>query len=136
MKKISMILAFLVGGFVFAQEKELNAHQKDALKYVKINADGTFEASMKQVFQMIPAEKRDEFKKEVYEVMNEMYVDMAIMYAEEFTHNEIKEILAFYETPVGKKIQETMPELTDRAMDESQKLQYKLMPIMQKYMTE
>lgn len=136
MKKISMILAFLVGGFVFAQENELTAHQKDALKYVKINADGTFEASMKQVFQMIPAEKREAFKKELNEVMDEMYVDMAIMYAEEFTHDEIKEILAFYETPVGKKIQETMPELTDRAMDESQKLQYKLMPIMQKYMTE
>lgn len=136
MKKISMILAFLVGGFVFAQENELTAHQKDALKYVKINADGTFEASMKQVFQMIPAEKREAFKKELNEVMDEMYEGMAILYAEEFTEKEMKEILAFYETPVGKKVKETMPKLTEKGMEESQKLQYKLMPIIQKYMTE
>lgn len=134
MKKISLIIALFIGGVMFAQNGEMSAYQKDALKLVKINGEGAFEGAFKQVTQMLPEDKRENFLKEVKVLMEEVYLETSKLQMEHFSHEEIKEILAFYETPVGKKMQEKTPIITEQSMEYSQKMQYKLMPIMQKYM--
>jgi hypothetical protein len=134
MKKISLLIAFFIGGLMFAQESEMSAYQQDALKLVKITGEGAFEGAFKQVTQMLPEDKREDFLKEVKELMQEVYVETSKIQMEHFTHAEIKEILAFYETPIGKKLQEKTPIITEQSLEYSQKMQYKLMPIMQKYM--
>jgi len=134
MKKISLLIAFFIGGLMFAQESEMSAYQQDALKLVIINGEGAFEGAFKQVTQMLPEDKRESFLKEVRALMEEVYIDTSKLQMEHFSHEEIKEILAFYETPLGRKLQEKTPVITEKSMEYSQKMQYKLMPIMQKYM--
>lgn len=134
MKKISIILALFIGGIALAQKSEMSAYEKDALKLVKISSEGTFEGAFKQITQMLPENKRENFLKEIGELMEEVYAETTKVQMEYFTHAELKEILAFYETPVGKKFKEKTPIVTEKSMEYSQKMQYKLMPIMQKYM--
>lgn len=43
--------------------------------------------------------------------------DMARVYAENFTESELKELTAFYQTPIGKKLAQRLPELTSRGSE-------------------
>jgi hypothetical protein len=45
---------------------------------------------------------------------------MAKMYADVFTEQEMKEILTFYQSPVGKKLLEQQPKLVDASMSFAQ----------------
>ena len=42
--------------------------------------------------------------------------DIVKLYQETFTEDEIRQMTAFYQTPVGQKVIETMPELSSKAM--------------------
>lgn len=44
-------------------------------------------------------------------------LDLTIpVYDKHFTHKEIKELLAFYESPIGKKVIQTLPQVTSESM--------------------
>jgi hypothetical protein len=48
---------------------------------------------------------------------SELIDEIAKMYAEAFTEQEMKDIVAFYRTPVGKKLLEQQPKLVDSSMN-------------------
>ena len=69
--------------------------------------------------------------KDLSEVANKMRADlqprfadlmteMAKLYADAFTDKELKDILAFYESPTGKKLLEQQPKLVDASMNFAQ----------------
>lgn len=70
----------------------------------------------------------------VAEVIREFSVDEKLIkniipvYARHFTHDDVRGMIAFYETPVGKKVIEVMPNLTQEGMQAGQRLQAELMP--------
>ena len=49
------------------------------------------------------------------EVMNRLREQLARIYAQEFTTEEMKKIIAFFETPVGKKFVQKMPVIMARS---------------------
>lgn len=51
---------------------------------------------------------------------SELVDAMAKMYADAFTEKELKDILAFYETPTGKKLLDQQPKLVDSSMNFAQ----------------
>jgi hypothetical protein len=53
------------------------------------------------------------------------------LYAKHFTHEEVKAITAFYETPTGKKVVSTMPELTAESMQIAQRRMATMIPDLQ-----
>ena len=62
----------------------------------------------------VPAKMWDEFSAEVD--MNEL-VEMCVpSYERHLTHAEIKELLAFYESPLGKKLVSVQPEIAQECM--------------------
>lgn len=80
--------------------------------------------------RMLAEQKGAKLTPEVQEVLdselNALYQEMVFgtggfldqlvpVYAEMFTHEEIREYLKFYETPLGKKIAETTPQATSKA---------------------
>lgn len=71
------------------------------------------------------------FEKDIKGVRTELINEFAKIYSTEFTAQEIKELLKFYQSPVGKKLAEKSPVFTQKGMAVGQKL---LMPIIQKYM--
>jgi hypothetical protein len=85
--------------------------------------DKNITAIITQYSAQIPADKRDKF----VTVMNtflKKYIswdvlkpDLTMMYAREFTEAELKQLTAFYKTPLGMKLNEKQPLLMQTGMN-------------------
>lgn len=62
---------------------------------------------------------------------DKMKEDYITLYADTFTEEELKGIIAFYKSPAGQAFIQKQPELMKRSMELSQKLMLKLMPAIQ-----
>ena len=117
MKKSLVVLFFLVSSMcLMAQNMD-----EDMKKFFKVS--GT-EASFKniipvmienlkqnQAFSTIPEEFWTEFAKEAetsYKVLEEQIGEV---YKKHFTSAEIKQLIAFYESPIGKKLVSEQPQI-------------------------
>jgi len=60
-----------------------------------------------------------------WEVMKELFVDI---YVEVFSENELKELIAFYQSPLGQKMIAKMPELMQKSMEKTQLILQAKMP--------
>jgi hypothetical protein len=78
--------------------------------------------TIKTVSDAVPDKNRAKFVSEMIAFMNKyLPVDdfkdkFAKMYAEIFTEAELKQLIDFYNSPLGKKISSKLPELTQNAM--------------------
>ncbi|GET46106.1 DUF2059 domain-containing protein [Capnocytophaga felis] len=136
MKRILLTLTVLFTTFYgFSQEND--NFKKDTQKLISIVSGASFDAVTTSLKQFIPADKVDAAEMEIKALMPELYETMAKIYMEEFTHSEIKELLKFYETPIGKKMAEKTSVLTQKGLAEGAKWgREKLTPIIQKYMKQ
>lgn len=55
-------------------------------------------------------------------MLDEMMKEMAVLYARHFTVAELRQIAAFYQTPVGAKMLSTSPQLMGEAMQMAQRI--------------
>lgn len=132
MKKTVLAIAlFIVASFsVQAQD---DAFTKDAIKLAEMGSKSA-EASLNQVYNMIPEDKVENFKKELDPIMKTFYAKLGEKSMEYYSHDEVKDILEFYESEIGQKHLKVQEEMTKAAMGSlAQDLQMKLMPLIQKY---
>jgi len=95
----------------------------------------TIEQSFGAVTKMIPGHDSpsEAGKKVVDLIMAELSWDnikngYITLYADLFTEKELKDLTAFYESPVGQAYVRKQPELTQRSMILSQQMMMKIMP--------
>jgi len=132
MKKVILVLLVALLSFaVNAQEKD--QFTKDTEKLIVILVKPSFEPVIAQFSGMVADDKKEAFKKEVEATMPELYTEMAKIYMGEFTHDEIKELLKFYATPVGKKMAEKSGVMAQKGMMVGQTWGMKLQGILGKY---
>lgn len=134
MKNTFLILALLLGTAFSLQAQDNEAFKQDAIQLAEMGSKAA-EASLDQVYQMIPDDKVADFKKELQPIMQDFYRKVGEKSMEYYTHEEVKDILKFYKSDIGQKyleVQEEMTKVTMGAM--AQELQMELMPVMQKYM--
>ena len=133
MKKIVLVAAFMLAGhFGFAQDA---AYKADAEKYLEVSGQmKTFDYLTEEIIQNIPEAKRADFKKEFEESLKDFKSRMAEVYMEEFTHNEIKELIQLYDTPIGKKLYEKNKVLYDKGQQVGMEWGAGINGIMMKYM--
>jgi len=87
------------------------------------------EAATKMMDKMM-----DFLKEEMsWEKMKEDYIDI---YADAFTVEEMKAIIAFYKTPAGQALLKKQPKIAQKTMALSQKATMKLMPKIQEWTKE
>lgn len=132
MKNLLCSLFFLTIG-ITAVSQEGDSFEAKSIKLIKMTAGQQFDIMTEPLLNMIPAENRKEFKKELAASTNGLYKKMAKIYTESFTEEEIDKILAFYNTPVGKKMVEITPELTKKGMEIGQAWGMDLQPLIAKY---
>ena len=60
-----------------------------------------------------------------WEAMKDLYVDI---YVEVFSEDELKELIAFYQSPLGQKMIAKMPELMQKSMEKTQLILQAKMP--------
>jgi hypothetical protein len=58
----------------------------------------------------------DVMAEEMKEIMNLLKAESVNIYDKHFTHEEIKDMIRFYESPTGKKMLEKNPEITQELM--------------------
>ena len=132
MKKLLIIIVILgMGQFSFAQDGN-SKFKQDAVKLVKLS-NNAVEASFSQVYAMIPKENLADFKKELEPIIDRYYEKMADISMDVYTHDEVKQLLEFYNSELGQKSLEAQTEITEKAMQMGKKLSTEIMPIMQKY---
>jgi hypothetical protein len=132
MKKTVLTFAFLlITTLGFSQE----AFKNDVVKYLEVSGQSnTFKMITKELSTNIPDAKKADFQKELDSSINELMGKMADMYMSEFTHDEIKALLKFYESPVGKKLTDKTEVLYTKGQAVGQEWGTGLQSLMMKYM--
>lgn len=135
MKKLVFAVAFiLTANFGMAQDA---AFKNDVKKLLELSgASAQMDVAKKQVIAMIPAEKQEAFLKEFEESLKPVVAVQENFYLNEFTHDDVKQMIKYYETPVGKKLAQKSVKLTEANMAVLQEWTMELQGIMMKYMQQ
>ena len=113
-------------------DKAEKAKQDDIRKLMKLTGsaevgkqvmDQLF-VSFKQSMPNVPAEFWDGISKKVD--VDEMVELIVPIYAKYFSHDEIRELIKFYQSPLGKKLTKVLPDVTRESMAAGQKWGTKL----------
>ncbi|MGO2102393.1 MAG: DUF2059 domain-containing protein [Psychroflexus halocasei] len=131
MKKITLILFLMVASIAFAQDQKTE-YEKDAIELVKLS-NNSVEVALEPIYSTLEETKREEFKKEIQPVLENMYQKFSKVYMEEFSHKDIKGILKFYDSELGKKLLDGQSEIMKKSMAIGQEFSMEVMPIYQKY---
>lgn len=135
MKKLILTFAFLViAQFGFSQTVD-EAFKKDVMKVIeRSGSGGQLAAAKKQILTMIPEDKQAAFLVEFDALMPKVYEASAKVYMEEYTKEDIKAMLAFYESPVGKKMAEKSEVIASKSQEAMMSLQGDIQALVMKYM--
>lgn len=129
MKKIITLLSFVlfISSVSFAQSDA--AYEKSLKKMFKVSGSSeTFSTVIKQMMGMMRAQHADidneiwsAFEKEMLDTsMDDLVVQLVPVYKKHLSIEDIKGIIAFYETPVGKKYAKKTPLITEGSMEVGQ----------------
>ncbi|MFD2600553.1 DUF2059 domain-containing protein [Flavobacterium suzhouense] len=132
MKKLFLTLIVLFAAQVtFAQD----AFKQDIVKYLNLSGQRkTFELLVKDLSSQIPVEKQADFKKDLNASLDDLMNKMADIYMTEFTHEDIKAVIKFYESPVGKKLTDKSAVLYETGNAVGQEWGMGLQTMLMKYM--
>lgn len=134
MKKLLLTIALiLVTQISFAQD----TFKADVLKLIQNSgAAGPMKSAKEQVMASIPEDKKAVFSKEFDATLPSLYDKMAKVYMEIYTHQDIKDMIKFYDSPVGKKMAEKTGELMTKSMAAGQEWGMELQSLMMKYIQQ
>jgi hypothetical protein len=136
MKKIFILAVVLFSvQFSFSQNDDFKA---DVMKLIeKSGASGSMASAKKQIFNMIPEKNLQSFSKEFDATLPKLYEKIALIYMEIYSPVEIKDLLQFYETPIGIKMAANTGLIMEKSMViGSQWGQEELQAIIAKYLKE
>ncbi|HUH51757.1 MAG TPA: DUF2059 domain-containing protein [Flavobacterium sp.] len=120
--------------FGFSQD---DSFKKDVLKFMEMSgATSPIKSVAEQIKTMVPEEQHEEFQKDFDATLPSLFSKIADAYMEEFTHKDIKQILAFYESEVGKKLSAKQGIMYDKAEQAGEHWGLDLQMVMMKYMQE
>jgi len=117
-----LVLSFETDGRLFAQQ-QLSSHDRaviDLIKLTKVeqqmaaSTEAVADAMTKGNPMLVPFRDVIVEWADKYLTWNAMLPEVAKLYKETFTESEIRELIAFYQTPVGQKVLARMPELTQK----------------------
>lgn len=103
MKKMFLAAIFMmVAQLGTAQVSD--ALKADVKKLLEISgSNNQMDAVKKQILAIVPAEKQADFSKDFETALVPLIKAQQDFYTKEFTHDDIKQMIKFYESPAGKK---------------------------------
>ena len=87
-----------------------------------------------QILQMVPKEKQAAFILDFDATMPALYDKIAAIYMETYTKEDIKAMMAFYDSPVGRKINEKAGNILEKTQAAGKEWSEELQGLMTKYM--
>lgn len=125
MKKIIILFVFglLIQTNSFAQES--SDYEKELKKMFEVSgSDQVYKSAVAQMINQfkvgysdIPDEFWEEMKTEMLTVsIDDLTKKMVPIYSKYFSKSELKTLIAFYKTPIGKKLAESSPMIVQESM--------------------
>jgi uncharacterized protein len=134
MKRILLVCLFALAITTQMNAQDNAEFKNETVEFLKLTGAGAaFEDAIAQIGAMVPTEKKEDYTKEANGTLVGLYDKMAELYMAEFTQAEIKELVAFYNTDLGKKLAEKQLTLTQKAMMFGQSWGMEVSGIAQKY---
>ena len=133
--KNTLLLCLFLAVFTTQSEAQDNTDfQKETIEFIKITgAASAFDSAIRQMGAMVPETNKAAFINEANGTLEPLYVKMAQLYMAEFTQDEIKQLVAFYHTNLGKKLANKQLSLTQKAMSFGQSWAMEVQAIAQKH---
>ena len=118
-----LILALCISIPSFSQTKEEDIKTLFKTMKTKKTLKKSFDAMLPIIKQQMPSTTKEDKKKaekfmelifkEIEDMTEKMIsVEMHTLYDKHFTHQEIKDLISFYNTPTGKKTIDKLPEIS------------------------
>ncbi len=134
MKKTLLFCAFICLLSFTVQAQDNSEFKKETIEFIKLTGSGAaFESAIDQIGMMVSETNKGEYVKEASKTLDAVYEKLAEVYMQEFTHEEIKELVMFYNTTLGKKLAEKQLTLTQKAMMIGQNWGMEVQALAQKY---
>ncbi len=133
MKKVFTVLAIVVATqFGFSQDE---AFKKDAAKLIEASGAAVhFDMVLDQIKTMVPEERHQELTEDFNSTLPSLYSQIAEVYTKEFTHDDVKQMLAFYDSEIGKKLASKQKAIVEQSGIAGEQWGLDLQMIMMKYM--
>ena len=133
MKKVLLSLALIFTAHIAVAQDE--AFKKEILKLIQNNGSvAQMDLAKNQILTMIPEDKHAAFLIEFDATMPALYDKLAAVYAEVYTIDDVKAMIAFYESPIGKKINAKAGEVAEKSQAASMEWAQGLQGMVMKYM--
>lgn len=130
----NLLIAFTLIFSLSITAQEQSEFKKETIQFIKMTGSADlFTSAIDQVGAMVPADKKEAYKKEARATLDDLYSDLADIYMKEFTHEDVKELVAFYKTDLGKKLASKQGLLAQKGMSAGQSWGMGLSQIAQKY---
>jgi uncharacterized protein len=105
MKKILLVCMFIVVIATQVEAQENAEFKANTIEFLKLTGAGSaFEGAIIQIGYNVSEENKAAYTQEATATLDGLYDKMAALYMEEFTPLEINELVAFYNTNLGKKL--------------------------------
>ncbi|WP_297509848.1 DUF2059 domain-containing protein [Flavobacterium sp.] len=140
MKKLVFTFAFVcVSTFGFSQDAAKPAidenFKKECLAVIEASGSGNMLNNYKdQLLTQVPDDKKAAFTVEFDGLMSKINEKTAEVYMQVYTKEDVKGMMAFYNSPVGKKMKEKAGELNQKSQESMMEIQADLQALMMKYM--
>lgn len=136
MNKLLITLCFVFVGVVASAQIDDPSYKSKVVELIDIQSATqlVMDNMVEQISVSIPEENKVEFKKDMDGIINKMIDKIADIYMENYTKEEVDALMDFYNTPVGKSIQNKLPEMIIKSQMVGESLTPEVMIIMQKYM--
>lgn len=132
MKKLIYAIAFVCTLSIQAQDH--SEFKTQTIEFIKLTGTAdAFDNAISQIGAMVPTDKKEAYTKEAKGTLGDLYSQLADLYMKEFTEKEIKELVAFYNTDLGKKLASKQTQLTQSGMAIGQTWGMELSQIAGKY---
>lgn len=108
--------------------------KKDAIEAVKLSgAAAGITVFLEPVIEQISEDKRSDFQKDLDAALPSLYEQMADNMMKYYTHDDVKKMLEFYNSPVGQKMQKVATQITKDQMKAGEEWGMQLQGILMKY---
>lgn len=132
MKKIVVVCLLFAVSLIQAQDN--SEFKSETIEFLKLTGTTSmFEDAITQIGVIVSDEHKEAYTKEAKGTLEGLYSNMAELYMAEFTRDEIKELLKFYNTDLGKKLAGKQSLLVQKGMQLGQSWGMEVQAIAQKF---
>lgn len=129
-----LVIAFLVCFGLTGMAQENGDFKNETIEFLKLTgATKAFESGIAQLGAGVPQDKKGAYLEEANATLDEIYSKVADLYMQEFTQDEIGQLIGFYSSELGKKVADKQLALSQQIMQIGQSWGMNVQQIAQKY---